>query len=178
MAMAQKTAQFSITYYFQVLTKVLGAPGTFFRELPENNGFIQSIGFLVVSAAFSSGAAVLTQPLEQPLVAGGIYFINAMGMTLIAAGLGYIIMVMTAGRKVGFQRFFCVYAFASGVTLLAAWIPLFVWLTEPWKWILIGVGLSKTIGLKWIPIVLIIGISIAVIILFFWSLAAMVLPGH
>jgi len=44
-------------------------------------------------------------------------------MTLISATLGYMIMI--AGRSVIFGHLFCIYAFSSGVTRLASWMPLF-----------------------------------------------------
>lgn len=173
--MQPAAGRFSMRFYFTSLAKVLGTPGSFFRELPEETGWNQSLGFLTVSAAFSTMACLLTQPLESPLLVGAIYFVNAMGMTFIAAGLGYMLMTMFAGRKILFRQFFSVYAFASGVTLLASWIPLFIWLTEPWKWILVGMGLTKTCGLRWSAAVLVIVSSIGVIILFFWSLVPVIL---
>jgi len=167
--MTQKAASFSITYYFQTLSRVLGAPVDFFGNFPETVGFKQSVGFLMLSSAFFAGASLLTRQYQSPVLAGGIFFANAVGMTVIAAGLGYILMSMIAGRRVSFRIFFSVYAFASGVVLLASWIPLFVWLTEPWKWVLIGIGLTHACGLKWITGVLIIVMSIAILMLFFWS---------
>jgi hypothetical protein len=162
--------RFSIKFYFQSLAKALGTPGTFFRELPENTGFQQSVGFLVVSSVFFAVASLTTREFEAPWISSSIFFANAVGMTFIAAGFGYITMTMFWGRKVTFRRFFSVYAFASGVTLLASWIPLFVFITEPWKWLMIGIGLTKTCGLKWLNSVLIIVMSIGMIVLFFRSL--------
>jgi hypothetical protein len=172
--MTQKTASFSIAYYFQTLAKVLGTPVDFYGNLPETIGFKQSVGFLMISSAFFAGASLLTRQYHSPVLAGGIFFANAVGMTVIAAGLGYILMSMFAGRRVSFRVFFSVYAFASGVVLLAAWIPLFVWLTEPWKWVLIGIGLTHACGLKWITGVLIIVTSIVMMMLFFWSLVPVI----
>jgi len=175
--MKQNTGRFSIGFYCQSLAKALGTPVTFFRDLPEDTGVAQSLGFLLVSSVFFAAASLTTRDFEAPWISGGIFFINAVGMTIIAAGLGYIIMTMFWGRKVTFRRFFSVYAFASGVALLASWIPLFIFITEPWKWLMIGVGLTKTCGLKWMYSVFVIVISIAVITLFFWSLAPITAPN-
>lgn len=172
--MKQDSGRFSIGFYCQSLAKALGTPVSFFRDLPEDMGLSQSMGFLLVSSVFFAAASLTTREFNAPWVSSGIFFINAVGMTLIAAGLGYITMTMFWGRKVTFCRFFSVYAFASGVTLLASWIPLFVFITEPWKWLMIGIGLTKTCGLKWLHSVLIIVISIGMIILFFWSLLPLV----
>lgn len=172
--MKQTSSQSFAVFYFQALAKVLGMPVTFFRELQET-GFKQSIGFLVVSSGFFAGASLLTRQFVQPVLSGGILFINAIGMTLIAAGLGYMLMSMFFGKKVTFSRLFAVYAFSAGVTLLASWIPLFIWLTEPWKWVLIGLGLTKSCDFRWHQTVVVIGGSIGIIVLFFKSLLPLIL---
>jgi len=174
MTMTQDASRFSIGFYFKSLAKALATPVTFFQELPEDTAFHQSAGFLIVSSAFFALASLTTRDFEAPWISSGVFFLNAVGMTLIAAGLGYISMTMFWGRKVTFRRFFSVYAFASGVTLLASWIPLFVFMTEPWKWLMIGIGLTKTCGLKWLQSVLVIVMSIGMIVLFFWSLLPLV----
>lgn len=168
--MQQTAGQFSIGFYFSTLSKALGAPVIFFRELPRDIGLKQSAGFLIVSSVFFAGASLLTRDFPRPVLSGVIFFINAVGMTMIAAGTGYVLMTMIAGRKVTFRTFFSIYAFSSGIVMLAAWIPMFFWVTEPWKWLLIGFGLTKTCELRWLHAVLVIVISIAVIMLFFWSL--------
>ena len=105
----------------------------------------------------------------NPVMMGGIFFINAVGMTVVAAGVGYLVMTVIMGTKVTFGRFFSIYALASGVTLLASWIPFFIWLTEPWKWWLIGTGLVKKCGFKLPQVLIIIGLSVGVMFLFFCS---------
>jgi hypothetical protein len=80
-------------------------------------------------------------------------------------------MVMTMGRTVTFARFLGVYALSSGVTLLASWVPFFALLTEPWKWWLIGTGMTRRFGLRWQQALLIISLSIGILLLFFGSLS-------
>lgn len=172
--MKPNAARFSIGFYCQSLAKALATPVSFFRDLPEDMGCSQSLGFLVVSSVFFAAASLTTRDFDAPMISSGIFFINAVGMTIIAAGLGYITMTMFWGRKVTFRRFFSVYAIASGVTLLASWIPLFIFITEPWKWLMIGIGLTQTVGLKWLHSVLIIVLSIGMMVLFFWSLLPLI----
>lgn len=168
-----ETAKFTMGFYFQALTKMLGAPGEFFGQFPEKVRFQQPFGFLVLSSLFFTGAS-LTCFRESYVITAGILLINALSMTFIAAVTGFFVMAMTIGKRVTFTKFFAVYAFSAGVTMLASWIPLFVWLTEPWKWLLIATGMVRGCGLKWRQAILIIVISILVVILFFWSLAPMI----
>lgn len=160
-------------FYFQTLMSLLGAPREFFSVLPESVGFGKSFGFLLISSLFFTGAS-LTCINEKPVLMAAILLINTVGMPFIAAGIGFVAMTMTIDKHVTFTRLFAVYAFATGVTLLASWIPLFVWLTEPWKWLLIAMGMVKGCGFKWIQAFLIIGLSIFVLVLFFWSLGPVI----
>jgi len=89
-------------------------------------------------------------------------------MPFVTAGISF--MVMTMGKRVSFPRLFSLYAYATGVTLLASWIPLFVWITEPWKWMLIIIGMVKGCGFKWMQAILVVVVSIFIVVLFFWSL--------
>ena len=91
-----------------------------------------------------------------------------MGMVFIAAGIGYMVMTMIMGRRVTFVRFFSIYALSAGVTLLASWLPFFIWLTEPWKWWLIGTGMIKCCGFRLFQVLVIIGVSMGVMFLLFW----------
>ncbi len=170
---SENTWKFSLMFYFQTLTRLLSSSGRFFTELPDNVSMRPALGCLLISSLFFVGAD-LTQPHDRPLLMAIIGFTNALVMCFISAAVGFGAMTMTLGRRVSFQKFFSVYAFAASVTLLAAWIPLFVWLTEPWKWVLIAVGLVKGCGLRWFQAVMVIGISIFVLVLFFWSLGPVI----
>ncbi|QTA83027.1 Yip1 domain-containing protein [Desulfonema limicola] len=162
------TRQTSTGFYFKTLSGILGNPGQFFSELSRETKIWHSLIFLIVSG-FIFTCSSLMNIEDNHLVTGLILFANAVGMVFISSGIGYMIMVMTAGRHSDFKRFFSIYALSSGVTLLASWIPFFLVITEPWKWWLIGTGLTKNIGLKWTQALIIIGLSIFVIVMFFYS---------
>lgn len=170
-----ETKKFTFRFYLLTLNKVLEQPRKFFSELPQESELKKPFGFLIVSSLFFAVAITVSGMCPNPFVIGSIFFINAIGMVFISAGIGYMAMTMIMGRNVTFVRFFSIYAFASGVTLLASWIPLFVWLTEPWKWWLIGIGLTKACGFSWKQAVLVIGISMVVLVLFFRSLIPLIL---
>ena len=171
-----ETQRFTFRFYFQTLTRMLGEPRKFFTGMPRGSGFKQPLGFLFVSSLFFSIASVVSNMCPSPLMMGSIFLLNAVGMVFIMSGLGYIVMTMTMGKRVSFARLFSIYAFSSGVTLLASWLPFFVWLTEPWKWWLIGAGMVKGCGFKLIQAVIIIVVSIGILLLFFWSLPILMMP--
>jgi hypothetical protein len=175
----QKNYAFTIGFYFQAMTRILGSPGRFFCELSPEAGFRQPFGCLVVSALFFAGAS-LTQLHENTIFMTAVFFTNSVAMPFITAGVGFLIMIMTIGKRVAFINFFALYAFSASITLLASWIPLFVWITEPWKWLLVATGMVKTCGFRWKQAVLIIGLSIFILVLFFGSLAPVVsyIKGH
>jgi len=166
--------KFSLGFYMHVLTGMLGAPGRFFKELPDETGYRRSLGFLLVSSLFLTGAS-LTQVHERPLLMAGILLVNAIGMPFVTAGVSFMAMTMFIEKRVPFQRIFAVYAFSSGVTMLASWIPLFTWITEPWKWVMVSIGMASGCGLNWKQTILVIGLSILILVLFFWSLTPVIL---
>lgn len=171
MKMGESTTEnnFSARFYFQTLTRLLGEPRGFLGSYLPGAGWKQPLGFLIVSAFFFTGASVMGTTHPQLAVMAGIFFINAVGMPLIAAGLGYMVMTLVMGRQVGFARFFSVYALSSGVTLLVAWVPFFLVFSEPWKWWLIATGMVRGFGFKRTQALLIIGFSLGIWLLLFWT---------
>lgn len=162
--------KFTLGFYFKTLTRLLGEPRKFFAELPPEPGFIKPVGFLILSSLFFTGASLIGNTYTQPALMAAILFINAVGMTLIASSLGYLVVILTMGRCQTFTRFFSIYALAAGVTLLASWIPYFVWITEPWKWCLIAVGLVHGCGFNWKQSLMLTAVSFSFLALMFWLL--------
>lgn len=166
---SQSPSGFSVGDYFRILSGMLIAPGRFFAGMPADQSVIRPLGYLAVSAAIQAGAKLMTGIHGKAFLMGGIYFVNAIGMTTIAAGLGYMIMVTVFGRRASFRRIFEIYAFSAGTTLLTAWAPLFSVVAEPWRWWLVGAGMTRNVGLPARAALLIIGLSIGVMVLLFWS---------
>lgn len=165
----KKGNRFTLGFYFQAVTGMLKEPRRFFSEMPENMGMKKPMIFLLVSGFLSAFAGIITGMPENPFLSGGIYFTNAIGMAFVAVGFGYVIMTMLIGRRAPFVKFFSVFAFSTGTTLLASWLPFFFWITEPWKWWLIGTGMTTGCGFSGRHTVLIICLTICMIVLFFWS---------
>ena len=169
--------KFSMHFYIQAVFGILGRPRKFFSELPPATGMLQPLGFLVLSAVFFCAASLMNiVRLDSLFLTGGIYLFNAVGMVFIMAGLSYLVMTLSIGPKVTFARLFSIYALCSGVTLLVSWVPYLVVFTEPWKWYLIGTGLTKGCGLKLKEAMLMIVLSLTVWILFYWSLMPLIRP--
>lgn len=166
-----------LSFYLTTLTKSLSGPRHFFSQLPQDMSLKKPFAYLLVSSIFFSAASALTIPTVNPLICVSLYLMNAVGMTCIAAGLGFVmIFVLKGGRQVAFQQIFSIYAISSGTTLLAAWIPYFLIFTEPWKWLLVGTGLTKTCRLSFTQAVLVIGLSIGMIICAFRFVLPLTLP--
>ena len=167
--------KFSINFYVQAVFGIMGHPRKFFSRLPQSSGMTQALGFLILSAVFFSTAGQLHTNLQNFLVVGGISMFNAVGMVFILAGLGYVVMTLSIGKKVGFVRLFGIYALCSGVTLLVSWVPHLALLTEPWKWYLIGTGLTRGCGLKLKEALLIMAISLGIWYLVFRTIMAIII---
>lgn len=162
-------------YYCRTLADIVGAPGRFFSRLPEPVGFRRSIGFLLFSCLFFAGASFLCFRPSSFLLTG-ILFVNALFMPFIASGIGFMAMAMILGKRIPFERLFAIVAFSWGVTLMASWIPFSLWVTEPWKWSLIAVGMVKGGGLRWGQTILLLALTIGILVLFFRSLLPLI--GH
>ncbi|MBI9085786.1 MAG: hypothetical protein JEZ11_19465 [Desulfobacterales bacterium] len=156
--------------YLPALMALLCRPKEFFRPGRLAAEQPQALRFLVLSALFSTLATALGTGTAGRLPAAAIHMINALGMTAIGAGLGHMVMVMAAGRRVTFSRFFSVYAFAAGTTLVFSWVPFSFWFTEPWKWWLIWTGLVIGLGLPRRLALAIIAMTVCILTLLFQSL--------
>jgi len=171
-------AKFTFGFYFPTLTKMVGQPRRFFNAMPPDLGVKKSMGFLIVSSLFFTLASLARTEPGNAVLCGSIFFVNALGMALIAAGVSYGIMVMFIGKKITWAGFVNIYALSTGVTLLASWIPFFIWVTEPWKWWLIGTGMTRTFGFTRLQAGFLIGVSFGIIVLLFWSLGLAVSTGR
>jgi len=158
--------KFTIGRYFQIMTRMLGEPGQFFSDISDAMSFTQALGCLVISGLFFTGAS-LTQIHETNILMAGILFLNAVAMPMIAACVTFVVINISFVKSVTFVRLLSVYSYAASVTLLLSWIPIFIWLTEPWKWVLIYKGLTRGCGLKRIKTLFIIVITVSALALLF-----------
>lgn len=156
--------------YCQTLTRMVSSPGKFFREKEATLNGYNALGFLVFSTLFFTGIGLLFRPRENAALIGGISLFNEVGMAVLAAAVGYGLMVMLVGRRVGFTRIFNVVALCSGTTMLIAWVPYSLGFAVIWKWWLIATGLTAGIGLSKRQAGVIVALAVLVLFAIFRSL--------
>ncbi len=161
---------FTIKCYINTLSQIVRKPGKFFSKIPEDLEIKFPFVFLIISCIISSCIVFLTQTQDNSFLKTGIYFINSIGMVFIAAGFSYALMTMFMKKRVTFTRFFSIYAFSTGVTVLVSWISFCIWMIELWKWWLIGTGMIKNFGFKKSHTIILLASSVLISVLFFWSL--------
>ena len=153
--------------YIEMQGRMLKEPLAVFDEVAQARDLKRSFGVLIISGTIYALAAVLIGHPRWPLLHGMVLLLNALGMATVTALVGYGLMALTTRRRVPFTCVLPIYALSSGLTLLVAWIPLSIWVTEPWKWWLIGSGLTRCCALKgWQAAIIIMG-SISLITFIF-----------
>ena len=123
---------FFLQDHFRTLTGVWLSPGRFFSEFPETAHLTRPFAFLFLSSlVFAAGNLLYLR--ERILLKVAVLFLNAVAMPFVASAFGYLVMKFTMGKRASYVRLFSVYAFASGATVLLAWLPYSLWFIEIWK---------------------------------------------
>lgn len=133
--------------YFHIMHRMLVSPGQFFGgELNLIDPF-RAFCFLLLTSLFFTLAGLSLHWQTFPALSA-VLFMNAVLMPVLTAGTGCILIKWVTRKPISFSRLFPLYALSSGLMMFIAWIPFFVWITEPWKWLLIGLGLTRSYGLS------------------------------
>lgn len=162
---------FSRSFYIHTVRRLLLKPGDFFGGLPERPGLRQPLLFLLTSS-------FILAALRTPFVPGGsipmafIILVNALAMPFIGAAIAYGLMALTVKGRGSWPKVLAVYAYASGLTHLVSWLPLATWVGEPWRWVLVGIGLVRGFGLARTGAAGVVAGSVLVIILLFHLLSS------
>ncbi|MDY0361460.1 MAG: YIP1 family protein [Desulforegulaceae bacterium] len=160
--------ELTIKNYMGTLSSMIKNPGIFFENLPKNSSLKPPFYFLCISCFLSALLFIFsTSASEYKTLTGSIYFINAVGMTLIAAFFAFSAIVFISPGNADYRKCFSIFAYSAGTTIIGAGIPFFLWFAEVWKWWLIGKGLKKNIKLTTIQTILVIGLSIGSILVLF-----------
>ena len=163
---------FSLGTYCDAMVSLVKRPSRFFLGLPDDIGLRFPATTLLFSVIFSSAAGLMLVQTNR-LVMFGVLFLNGALIPFIAAGIGYLLASVIMNIRVGFPKFFAVYAFANGVVLLVSWVPALVMFTEPWKWILIGIGLVKGLGFSRFQAIFLVIVSVCLMIVLYWMFASL-----
>jgi hypothetical protein len=161
----------SLASYSNILIQLMRSPGSFFDNHCKKNQAKQAAGFLLISNILFTIAALSVIRFDNPLINGIVLFTNAFGMVLILSVIGYVVMGASVGRKTSFSVFFSVYAYASGTTLLTSWIPSMLLFSEPWRWVLIGIGLRRACDLRLGAIIWVILCSVTMVSILLWTIS-------
>lgn len=143
-----ETGQVKGFSYFRIMNSMLTRPGTFFNEDLTDHDLKTPVSFFLISLLFYVGAS-LTVLKGNIIISAGILALNAIVMPIITAFISVVVIRIITRNNTGFIRIFSIYAFAWGTTLLAAWIPMMFWITEPWKWFLVIKGFARGCGLSY-----------------------------
>lgn len=163
-------------YYGYVLAGILRAPRRFFGQMQPGDGTGRPLGVLVASSLVFVGAGIVTGRPAHPALQGVLWFANAVGMVFLTVGIGYVMAVAVTRRRVSITCLFSVYALCSGTTLLFAWLPFSLWITEPWKWWLVATGLIHCCAFSRRQALMIISLTFGILTLLFWTVLPSV--GH
>jgi len=101
-----------------------------------------------------------------------LILVNALAMPLLSAVIACGIVFFAMRMKLSWSRVIALFAYSAGVTYLISWLPLGTWIGEPWKWILVGIGLVRGFGFTRGQAVGVVAGSVLVIILLFYFLSS------
>jgi hypothetical protein len=160
----------SFATHGRTILQLLTAPGTFFENRRDRLVSPASLVFLVISTLLFTVASLVFQQSPKPLVTSAILIGNALGMVLILSFISYMVMILSMGQKASYRQVLSVFAYASGTSFMIAWIPHMLIVSEPWRWYLIGIGLTRGCGLKWMGSIWIMICSITITTIFFRSI--------
>ncbi|MGE4518828.1 MAG: YIP1 family protein [Desulfobacteraceae bacterium] len=169
--------ELTIKNYIDTLSSMIKSPGGFFENLPGNMSVKPPFFFLCISCILSAFLFIFsTSAAEYKTLTGSIYFINAVGMTVITAFFAFAALLIITPDNADYKKCFSIFAYSAGTTIIGAGIPFFLWFAEVWKWWLIGKGLKKNIKLNNIQTLLVISVSIGSV-LFLFSLFSQLSSG-
>ena len=156
--------KFSFAVYFQIISEITRQPKVFFQNKLIGKSWKTPLYVLMISGLIFSIASVVASMSKTPIMMGLVYFANGVGMVFITSGMGYALSRLFMKTKVSYQRIFAIYAYASGAVLILSWLPYMIWITEPFRWWMIGCGLVKNIGFTIKGALTIILLSISIIL--------------
>lgn len=134
-------AKLILRQFFNTCAALILHPKKFYEELSEGKDFFSPLIFLLtVSLVFTALSTLFAE--RQHTLFALIFFINAFGTPFITAGFLYVITLVICRHTFTFRTLFVITAYAK-ITLLIAWIPGVLTVTEIFSFYLIGLGMVK-----------------------------------
>jgi hypothetical protein len=127
--------------FFRDVTSMITEPGNFYQNLQaarNRRDYITFIGFTAV--IYSAAAALFTTSHQAVFLA--FYLLNALLMPAVTGLALYPALRALKAKSYSFDLLLAIAAYAN-VVLLLAWIPGFAPWAEIYKYVLIGLGLTK-----------------------------------
>lgn len=172
-ATTTRDSRMGIREYFDTLMEIMRSPGRRFEKIAQETGSRKALLFLMISSLFYCSVS-MTYFFENSLTMGVVMMANAILMPAFGAVITFILIGMTGQERLPFGRVFNIYAYASGAVMVISWIPGLAFVMEPVRAVLIGVGIHKGSGLGKARSALLVILTAAVMLLFFWSAAPLV----
>ncbi len=116
-------------------------------------------GMLLLASLFNAALGSLPMSGTDTLVRAGILLVNALGMTGLHAAMAWIVSRVVGEPRIRFASIWMVFAIGTSPTLLLAWIPFTFFFTEPWRWLLVALGMIYGLGMGKLRTVLILLIA-------------------
>ena len=151
---------------FRSVGKLLFHPGTFYKGLSLDRGFVAALGFLVTSSVFFGVLASMFIPQKQWLF-GAIFSLNAITMPPVMALILFLITLIGSKKGFTYRILFIITAY-SNITLILAWIPGLSWMTGLWRFYLIGLGLVKLGRMSALNAFITVAITATILLLFIY----------
>jgi hypothetical protein len=114
---------------------------------------------LLLASLFNAAVGALPMSGTGTLMRAGILLVNALGMTTMHAIVAWLVCTVVGKPRLRFASIWMVFAIGTSPTLLIAWIPFTFFFTEPWRWVLVALGMIYGLGMEKLRTVLILLIS-------------------
>ena len=162
-----------IREYFESIFTILRSPAKYFESVADEQGWRRALFFLMISGIFYCSVS-MTYFFEHSLAMGVVMMANAVIMPALGAVFTFMLLSMTGDHKPYF-KIFNIFAYASGAVMVVSWIPGLAVIMEPVRAVLIGIGLVKVCGTGKIKAALVVVLTAALLLIFFWSTAPVVM---
>jgi len=114
---------------------------------------------LFLASLFYAAAGALPMSNTGTLVRGAILMVNALGMTVLHSAMAWLVCALAGVPRMRFASIWMVFAIGTSPTLLIAWIPFTFFFTEPWRWLLVALGMIYGMGMGKLRTVLVLLIA-------------------